>query len=493
MIINDVCSIVVVITILFHKFSISTSLATTPLPSNIHHDKKPKKTLFIFGSGNVAQAVIKCASQITPIYIYPKTTATAMSASESKTTNQDDKSTNDNGRIEEEVQKVKKKTHAKTDQKCEINDNISDKSYFDSIICTYNQTPPTKSQQSIPNVKYIPFHDEALILELLPKSTHILVTIPPQPATSNVKKGENDDDKSNIDDAGSSTQTPSPATINGVMYKDVILDSYIKNYVPNDSKIAFVSTTGVYGNHNGEWVDESSETKCEQGTKAYSYLIIEKQWLNLFNQQNKGIGSGSGSGSEGTNTSPTCKGHVCIFRCSGLYGNQFSALHTIRKSGWKMKEKGVLTKLKTNDEIPITSRVHLDDVGRAILAYMLQADDDDDDKEYNNDDHDGDSRSINTVFNLSDDAPASRDDVMQFAYALLEDQNINMFENQHQQKGKKGSERGRRRRKDRKRVSNKKMRELLEPYGGLMFSSFNDGLLDVLKTNIKEWRDDNEK
>ena len=249
-------------------------------------------------------------------------------------------------------------------------------------------------------------------------------------------------------------------------------------------------------------MDESSETKCEQGTKAYSYLMIENQWLNLFNQRDKKeigirgiVGAGGGGGGRRTNTPSTYgKGQTRIFRCSGLYGNQFSALHTIRKSGWKKKDKEVLAKGETNDEISITSRVHLDDVGRAILAYMLQVDDDKEHtiNEVHNDDDDDDSQPVNRIFNLSDNVPASRDDVMQFAYALLKQHNLDIGKNQHQQKGGKGNERRRRRRKDRKRVSNRKMRALLKPYGGLMFPSFNSGLPDVLKRNTEEWCDDDD-
>ena len=44
--------------------------------------------------------------------------------------------------------------------------------------------------------------------------------------------------------------------------------------------IGYLSTTGVYGNHNGGWVDENTPLKptTERGIKR---VLAERQWLEL--------------------------------------------------------------------------------------------------------------------------------------------------------------------------------------------------------------------
>jgi hypothetical protein len=211
--------------------------------------------------------------------------------------------------------------------------------------------------------------------------------------------------------------------------------------VARDTKVSYVSTTGVYGNHNGQWVDESSVTMCKPESKAAYYLSFEERYQSYINPQN-----------------------MSIFRCAGLYGNDFSALHTVIKRGgidWLDKNEG-------NDDDDITSRIHLQDAARSILACMIS-----------------DSCGI---YNLADDEPTSRREVMEYAYNLLVHRNIPIYK----QKGgneSNVSERMRRRVNDRKRVRNTKIKELLADFGGLNFPSYKEGLRSILEFNIDAWKD----
>lgn len=260
-------------------------------------------------------------------------------------------------------------------------------------------------------------------------------------------------------------------------YTDAILDHHpgkrsrrILDSISDGAWVGYVSTTGVYGNHDGEWVDETSDTLCQPGTKAMAYLDIERRWAEMRH----------------INTT--------IFRCGGLYGENFSALHTVRNGNGRSvgsviggggggggdfptRTKGRRNQLPGKEggkEVQI-SRVHLMDVAQAIVAAMMQ------------------SQLINGVVNLADSLPAPRSEVMQYAYKLLLDSNIALlerFENANAQTGNGlGPERRRRRSKDKKKVSNQKMIRLLEKdFGGkLLFPSYREGLQHVLSQNFDGW------
>ena len=61
---------------------------------------------------------------------------------------------------------------------------------------------------------------------------------------------------------------------------------YLKNFsqfIKNSKKakwITYLSSTSVYGDHKGEWVDESSETKPTT-IKGIARLKAENSWLSL--------------------------------------------------------------------------------------------------------------------------------------------------------------------------------------------------------------------
>ncbi len=414
-----------------------------------HDDKDNGKTLFIFGNGNVAQSVIHCI----------------MSQSEYDHLN------------------ITSTTRSKT------NTNNGFHHDFDTIICTYYPTLSssfsslsTSSSQHYPiNVHFILYTEDSILhaLELYSNSiSHFLITIPPQ----------------------SQTQEPKNIQSSSIIYKDIILSSTpIKNHLLSLSKhhtitFMYISTTGVYGNQsqkyqNGQnitkWITENTKPNITQKfIKAYSYFNIESEWITTFCNHHATCSSSSSSSSSSSNS------RVCIFRCSGLYGNQFSALHTIRKNGWSNIPTSQLGQDGYNNHPKryITSRVHLDDVGRTILAYMIktkmtpiQT------KKYHYLNYD--------IINISDNHPSSRDDVMNYAYTLLRNENITVGvatindNNIDCDSNKISSERKKRRiENDVKFVKNSKMKWLLRKYGGLKYPSYRQGLIAVLKNNRDDWK-----
>mgnify|MGYP001367455477 FL=1 len=74
--------------------------------------------------------------------------------------------------------------------------------------------------------------------------------------------------------------------------------------------ITYLSATSVYGNHNGEWVDENSETK-PNSPNGVERLKVEKEWMQLASKFDLPFQ---------------------IFRLSGIYSNQYNILKRL-KSG----------------------------------------------------------------------------------------------------------------------------------------------------------------
>ena len=290
------------------------------------------------------------------------------------------------------------------------------------------------------------------------------------------------------------------------MYMDPILDhpnpKFISSIRSSRAWIGYVSTTGVYGNHNGEWVEEdesSSPLLCCENSKAFAYLDIERRWQHLDGGMGEGVGTGvdvhvdveqHGEGTDWRN--------VCIFRCAGLYGDDFSALHTVRKKGFQESSSSSNSNPDSNSKqksiLAYTSRVHLVDVSRAIVACMgigmgigngVESD----------------PQPSSGVFNLADSMPAPRQEVMQYAYQLLQQSNVDVGvgvdvgvdsgacagagAGAGARTSPNTSERRRRRKKDRKRVRNTKMMNLL---GNLSFPTYREGLEDVLANNLNEWK-----
>jgi nucleoside-diphosphate-sugar epimerase len=98
--------------------------------------------------------------------------------------------------------------------------------------------------------------------------------------------------------------------------------------------IGYLSTTGVYGDRNGAWVDEATEPAPAQ-PRSIRRRAAEQQW--------EAFASGMA---------------VDLFRCAGIYGPGRSALDDLRAG----------TARRTIHPGHAFGRIHREDVARAVLA-----------------------------------------------------------------------------------------------------------------------------
>lgn len=100
----------------------------------------------------------------------------------------------------------------------------------------------------------------------------------------------------------------------------------------------YLSTTGVYGNRDGGWVNEESELRPET-RRGLRRVRSEEQWLSLFREH--GL-------------------PVHIFRLAGIYGPGRSALDSVRAGNARRIDKPGHA----------FSRVHIKDIVQVLLASM---------------------------------------------------------------------------------------------------------------------------
>lgn len=132
--------------------------------------------------------------------------------------------------------------------------------------------------------------------------------------------------------------------------------------------IGYLSSTGVYGDRGGAWVDENTE--IQPGTKRGSRrALAEAQWLSLLHDHG-------------------CPVHV--FRLAGIYGPGRSALDSVRA--------GVARRIDKPGHA--FSRIHVDDIVQILMASMAMP-------------------SPGAVYNCGDDCAAPSHEVIKYACELL--------------------------------------------------------------------------
>jgi nucleoside-diphosphate-sugar epimerase len=132
--------------------------------------------------------------------------------------------------------------------------------------------------------------------------------------------------------------------------------------------IGYLSTTGVYGDRAGAWVDENTEP-APISDRSRRRLAAEDAWRRLADRR-----------------------AVDIVRLAGIYGPGRSALDDLRAGKAR----------RVNRPGHAFGRIHRDDIVRAVLAAMCQ-----------------DRASGARVLNLADDEPAESADVLAEAALLL--------------------------------------------------------------------------
>ncbi|MDA9687829.1 NAD-dependent epimerase/dehydratase family protein, partial [Candidatus Pelagibacter sp.] len=207
---------------------------------------------------------------------------------------------------------------------------------------------------------------------------------------------------------------------------DIVIKNFSKTLKNCKAKwITYLSATSVYGNHNGEWVDENSITK-PTSPNGIARLAAERLWLSLSAEK-----------------SPS----VQIFRLSGIYSSKRNVLVRL-KSG---------TINLINKQNHFFSRIHVEDIAEILLKSLS-------------------SFKSGEIYNISDDKPTSSEEVTLYGIKLLnidkpkminvKDIESVMLKNFY---------------KDSKKISNKKMKDFFNY--SLKFPTYAEGL-SYIKNNL---------
>lgn len=147
-----------------------------------------------------------------------------------------------------------------------------------------------------------------------------------------------------------------------VMHADDILA------IPTLKWIGYLSSTGVYGDRQGGWVDEQSEVRptTKRGSRR---ARAEEQWMTMFFKH----------------ALP-----VHIFRLAGIYGPGRSALDSLRA--------GVARRIEKKGHA--FSRIHIDDIVNVLMASIARP-------------------NPGAIYNLADDNAAPSHEVIAYACELL--------------------------------------------------------------------------
>ena len=151
--------------------------------------------------------------------------------------------------------------------------------------------------------------------------------------------------------------------------RDLVLKYFSKEILDQNIKwITYLSATSVYGNHEGKWVDENSKTlpKSRNGVER---LAVEKAWLKMYEKNNVPLQ---------------------IFRLSGIYSNVYNVLERIRSGNASLIRK----------ENQFFSRVHVEDIANLLFLSLNKL-------------------KKGEIFNISDDKPASSEEVMKYGAKIL--------------------------------------------------------------------------
>jgi nucleoside-diphosphate-sugar epimerase len=207
-------------------------------------------------------------------------------------------------------------------------------------------------------------------------------------------------------------------------------DIVIKNFksIFDNSKIkwiTYLSATSVYGNHNGDWVNENSKTNPTTTNGIYR-LRAERSWLDLAEKKNLPLQ---------------------ILRLSGIYSNQKNILAKLKIGNAKIIDK----------KNQFFSRIHVEDIANVLFKSL---------KNYKS----------KEIYNISDDKPTSSEELILHGARLLNIEkpkvvDLSTIENEMVKNFYKDS----------KKVNNKKMKKFFNYK--LKYPTYVEGL-DYIHNNI---------
>ena len=214
------------------------------------------------------------------------------------------------------------------------------------------------------------------------------------------------------------------APING---RDIVIKNFQKYLKIKKIKwITYLSATSVYGDHSGKWVDENSETN-PTSLNGIERLKVEKDWMELANKSDLPFQ---------------------IFRLSGIYSNQYNILTRLKSGEVKI----------VNKKSHFFSRIHVEDIANILFNSLNHF-------------------KKKEIYNISDDKPASAEEVALYGVKLLGANKPKTIEiNEIESEMLKGFYR------DSKKVDNKKMKEIFNYK--LKYPSYVEGLNHIFNNTI---------
>ena len=200
-------------------------------------------------------------------------------------------------------------------------------------------------------------------------------------------------------------------------------DIVVKNFKEiikktNVKWITYLSATSVYGNHEGEWVNEESETK-PTSTSGIKRLKAENQWLQFSNENNLPLQ---------------------IFRLSGIYSIENNILKRLISGQAKIFKK----------KNHFFSRIHVEDIANILFDSM---------KKFKR----------NEIYNISDDKPASQEEIATYGSKLLKLKSPELLELESLEDGMLKDFY-----KDSKKVDNQKVKKFFEYQ--FIYPTYKEGL-----------------
>jgi nucleoside-diphosphate-sugar epimerase len=152
---------------------------------------------------------------------------------------------------------------------------------------------------------------------------------------------------------------------------DAVLDHHGEAIAARAEQLAwagYLSTTGVYGDRDGGWVDENSELR-PTSERSRRRVHAESRWRALHHEA--GV-------------------PVHVFRLAGIYGPGRGPIESVRKG----------TARRVHKPGHVFSRIHVEDIARVLEASIAQP-------------------NPGAIYNVCDDEPAAPEDVTAFACGLL--------------------------------------------------------------------------
>ncbi len=233
-------------------------------------------------------------------------------------------------------------------------------------------------------------HPTLEISEAISHATHLLITIPPQPTG------------------------------------DVVLKNFSKEIsrARHLRWIGYISSTGVYGDNQGEWVDESSPLRATSN-RNLQRIEVESAWLKMGRDYDL---------------------PVMIFRCVGIYGPGRNLLVSVIQGRARRIDKPGL----------VFSRIHSDDLAQTLEASIKKP-------------------QPGEVYNVSDDCPSPPAEAVEYACSLLgvEPPPLEPYEKADLSPTARGFY------TTNKRISNKKIKQELGVH--LQYPDYRSGLKSLLK------------